>query len=47
MFFSWFQLLKNLILKIINGEVVGNLFSLKMIHDLLRSHNFFKFGKNR
>ena len=30
-----------------NGEVVGNLFSEKMIHDLLESHNFLKFGKKR
>ena len=40
MFFQWFQPLKNLFLKIRNGEVVGNLFSEKMIHDLLESHNF-------
>ena len=37
--------LKNLFLKIRNGQVVGNLFSEKMIHYLLESHNFFKFGK--
>ena len=46
MFFQWFQPLKNLFLKIRNGEV-GNLFSEKMIHDLLESHNFLKFGKKR
>ena len=40
MFFQWFQPLKNLFLKIRNGEVVGNLFSKKLIHDLLESHNF-------
>ena len=34
-------------LKIRNGEVVGNLFSEKMIHDLLESHNFLKFGKKQ
>ena len=45
--FSWFQPLKNLFLKIRNGEVVGNLFSEKMIHDLLESHYFLKFGKKR
>ena len=37
----------NLFLKIRNGEVVGNLFFEEMIHDLLESHNLFKFGKNR
>ena len=26
---------------------MGNLFSENMIHDLLESHNFFKFGKKR
>ena len=30
-----------------NGEVIGNLYSAKMIHDLLESHNFLKFGKKR
>ena len=39
--------LKEFILKIRNGEVVENLFSKKMIHDLLESHNFLKFGKKR
>ena len=47
MFFNVFQPLKNLFLKITNGEIVGNLFSEKMIHDLLESHNFLKFGKKR
>ena len=47
MFFYWFQPLKNLFLKIRNGEVVENLFSEKMIHDLLESHNFLKFDKKR
>ena len=47
MFFKWFQSLKNLFFKIRNGKVVANLFSEKMIHDLLESHNFFKFGKKR
>ena len=37
----------NLFLKIRNGEVVGNLVSEKMIHDLLESHNFSKFGKKQ
>ena len=45
MFFKWFQPFKNLFKKIKNGEVVGNLFSEKMIHDLLESHNFLKFSK--
>ena len=45
-FLMVFQPLKNLFLKIRNGEVVGNLFSEKIIHDLLESHNFLKFGKN-
>ena len=36
-----------LFLKIRNGEVVGNIFSEKMNHDLLESHNFLKFGKKR
>ena len=40
-------MLKNLFLKIKNGEVVGNLFSEKMIHDLLESHDFLKFGKKQ
>ena len=39
--------LKNLFLKIRNGEVVGNIFSEKMIHHLLESHNFLKFGKKQ
>ena len=47
MFFQWFQPLKSLFLKIRNGEIVRNLFSEKMIHDLLESHNFFKFAKRR
>ena len=47
MFFQWFQPLKNLFLKIRNGEVRENLFFEKMIHDLLESHNFLKFGKKR
>ena len=47
MFLKWFQPLKNLFLKIRNGEVVGNLFSEKIIHDLLESHNFFKFAKKQ
>ena len=47
MSFKWFQPLKNLFLKIRKRKVVGNLFSAKMIHDLLESHNFFKFGKKR
>ena len=37
----------NLFLKTRNGVVVGNLFSEKMIHDLLESQNFSKFGKKR
>ena len=45
MFLQWFQPLKNLFLKIRNCEVVGNLFCEKMIHDLLKSHNFLKFSK--
>ena len=28
-------------------KVVGNLFSEKIIHDLIESHNFLKFGKKR
>ena len=36
-----------LFFKIRNGEVVGNIFSEKMIHDLLESHNLLKFGKKR
>ena len=47
MFFQWFQPLKSSFLKIRNGEFVGNLFSEKMIHDLLKLHNFLKFGKKR
>ena len=47
MFFQWFQPLKNLFSKIRNCEVVGNLFSEKMIHDFLESNNFLKFGKMR
>ena len=47
MFLQWFQPLKNLFLKIRNGEVVRNLFSNKMIYDLLESHNFFNFGEKR
>ena len=47
MFFKWFQPLKNLFLKIRNGEVVGNLFLEKLICDLLKSHNFLKFGEKR
>ena len=47
MFFYWFQPLKNLFLKIRNCEVWGNLFSEKMIHDLLESHNSLKFGKKQ
>ena len=39
--------IKEFILKIRNGKVVGNLFSEKMIHDLLKLHNFFKFGNKR
>ena len=46
-FFKRFQPLKNLFSKIGNGEVVENLFSEKMIHDLLESHNFLKFGEKR
>ena len=46
-FFKLFQPLKNLYLKIRNGEVVGNLFSEKIIHDLLESHNFLQFCKKR
>ena len=42
MFFQWFQPLESLFLKIRNREVVGNLNSEKMIHDLLESNNFFK-----
>ena len=37
----------NLFLKVRYGEVVENLFSEKMIHDLLESHNFLKFGKKQ
>ena len=47
MFFQWFHPLKNLFLTIRNGDVVGNFFTEKMIHDLLESHNFLKFGKKR
>ena len=47
MFFKWFQPSKNLFLKNRIREVVGNLFSEKMIHHLLESHNFLKFGKKR
>ena len=47
MFFQWFQPLKNLFLKIRNVKVVVNFFSEKMIHDLLESHNFLKFGKKQ
>ena len=47
MFFQWFQPLKNSFSKIRNGEVGENLFSEKVIHDLLESHNFLKFGKKR
>ena len=32
--------------KIGNSRVVGNLFSETMIHDLLESHNFLKFGQS-
>ena len=39
--------IKDSFLKIRNSEVVGNLFFEKMIHDLLESHNFLKFGKKR
>ena len=47
MFFQWFQPLKNLFLKIRNSEVVGDLFHVKAICNLLKSHNFLKFGKKR
>ena len=47
MFFEWFQPLKNIFLKIRNGEVVGNLSSGKMIRDLLESYHFLKFGMKR
>ena len=47
MCFKWFQPLKKLFLKIRKGEDVDNLFSEKMIHDLLESHNFLKFSKKR
>ena len=30
-----------------NGEVVGNLFSEKMIHDVLESHHFLKCGEKQ
>ena len=30
-----------------NSEVVGNIFSEKMINDLLESHNFLKFDEKR
>ena len=40
-------ILKNLFLKIRNCELVGNLFSEKMLHDLLESHNYLKFVKKR
>ena len=33
--------------KSINGEVVGNIFSEKIIHDSFESHNFLKFVKKR
>ena len=33
--------------KIENGQVVGNLFLEKVICNLLKSHNFLKFGKKR
>ena len=39
--------LMNIFLIIRNGEVVKNLFSEKMIRDLLESDNFLKFGKKR
>ena len=39
--------LKNLFSKIGNSEVLENLFSKKIICDLLESHNFLKFGKKR
>ena len=38
---------KEFIFKNRNDEVVGNLFSEKIIYDLLKSHNFFKIGKKR
>ena len=47
MFFQWLQPLKNLFFEMRNDEVVGNLFSEKMIYDLLKSHNFLKFGRKR
>ena len=37
----------NLISKIGKGHVIENLFLRKMIHDLLESDNFLKFGKKR
>ena len=39
--------LMNLFLKIRNGEVVENLFSEKMIHNLLESYHFLKFDMER
>ena len=39
--------IKEFIFLIRNGEDVGNIFSEKMIHDLLESHNFLKFDKKR
>ena len=39
--------IKEFSLKIRNREVVGNFFSGKMIYDLLKSHNFLKFGEKR
>ena len=47
MFFKWFQPLKKLFLKIRKGEDVENLFSDKMIYDLLESHSFLKYGKKQ
>ena len=39
--------IKEFIFKNGNSEVVENLFSEKMIHDFLESHDFLKFGKKR
>ena len=47
MFLQWFKPLKNLFLKMRNGEVVGNLFCEKIIHVLLESPNFLKLGEKR
>ena len=39
--------IKEVFPKIGNGKIVKNLFSQKMIRDLLESHHFVKFGMKR